>query len=46
MGLVGVLVVLWDLNARVGNEVIGGIVGEYAVPGRMNVTNECWRSMS
>ena len=28
------VVVLADLNARVGNEVIEGIVGRYAVPGR------------
>ena len=28
------VVVLWDLNARVGNEVIEGIVGRHEVPGR------------
>ena len=28
------MVVLGDLNARVGNEVIDGIVGRYGVPGR------------
>ena len=28
------VVVLGDLNARVGNEVIEGIVGRYGVPGR------------
>ena len=28
------LVVLVDLNARVGNEVIDGIVGRHGVPGR------------
>ena len=28
------MVVLGDLNARVGNEVIEGIVGRHGVPGR------------
>ena len=28
------VVVLGDLNVRVGNEVIEGIVGRYGVPGR------------
>ena len=28
------MVVLEDLNARVGNEVIEGIVGRHGVPGR------------
>ena len=28
------MVVLGDLNARVGNEVIEGIVGQHRVPGR------------
>ena len=28
------VVVLGDLNARVGNEVIEGIVGQHGVPGR------------
>ena len=28
------LVVLGDLNPRVGNEVIEGILGQYGVPGR------------
>ena len=28
------VVVLWNLNARVGNEVIEGIVGRHGVPGR------------
>ena len=28
------VVLLWDLNARVGNEVIEGIVGWHGVPGR------------
>ena len=28
------MVVLWDLNARVGNEVIEGRVGRHGVPGR------------
>ena len=31
------VIVLGDLNARVGNEVIEGIVGRHGVPGR----NEC-----
>ena len=28
------MVVLWDLNATVGHEVIEGTVGQYGVPGR------------
>ena len=28
------MAVLGDINARVGNEVIEGIVGQYGVPGR------------
>ena len=33
------MVVLGDLNARVGNELIEGIVGQHGVPGR-NKTGE------
>ena len=35
------VVVLGDLNVRVGNEMIEGIVGEHGVPGRkLKVTND------
>ena len=37
------VVVLGDLNARVGNEVIERIVGRHGVPGRNQKANDYWR---
>ena len=37
------MVVLGDLNDRVGNEVVEGIVGQHGVPRRNKVTNDYWR---
>ena len=37
------VVMLGDLNARVGNEVIEGIVGRHGVPGRNERANGYWR---
>ena len=37
------VVVLWDLNARVGNEVIDWIVGQHGVQGRNESANDYWR---
>ena len=34
---------LGDLNARVGNEVIEGIVGQRGVHEEMKVANDYWR---
>ena len=36
-------VVLIDLNAREGNEVIEGVVGQHGVPGRNENGNDYWR---
>ena len=37
------VVVYGDLNARVGNEVIEGIVGQHGITGRNEVANDYWR---
>ena len=37
------VVVLRDLNARVGNEVIERIVGQYGVPEEMKWAKDYWR---
>ena len=37
------VVVLGDLNARVGNEVIGGIIYSMECQEEMKVTNDYWR---
>ena len=37
------VVVLVDLDARVGNEVIEGIVGRHGVPGRNESGSDYWR---
>ena len=37
------VVVLGDLNARVGSNVIEGIVRLHGVPGEMKVANGYWR---
>ena len=37
------VVVFGDLNARVGNEVIEGIVGQHGMHEGMKVTNDYWR---
>ena len=37
------MVVLGDLNARVGNEVIEGIVGRHGVQEEMKMANDHWR---
>ena len=37
------MVVLWDLNASVGNEVIDGIVGQHGRQEEMKVANDYWR---
>ena len=37
------VVLLGDLNARMGNEVIEGIVGRHGVIGRNDSGNDCWR---
>ena len=42
-------VVLGDLNARVGNEVIEGVIGRHGVPGRNESSErllEMWQSRS
>ena len=36
------MVVLGDLNARVVNEVIEGIVGQHGVPGRNESDEQYW----
>ena len=37
------MIVLGDLNARVGNEVTEGIVGQHGMPGRNESANDYWR---
>ena len=37
------MVVPGDVNARVANEVIGGIVEQYGVPGRNEMGDDYWR---
>ena len=37
------VIVLEDLNARVGNEVIEGIVGRHGCQEKMKVANDYWR---
>ena len=44
MGRVGYVVVLGDLNARVGDIPVPGVIGSYGVPGR-NESGECLLEM-